>query len=681
MIRPYRSMHSLKIRISIPKELQELKLSKLKTSGEDFNELAVKKPAQYSDAEVHLRILQMGNNAGSKGPAEADSDSDSDPFLTGPDDRALPVPKSIQNRQNPISLRIDALADYLSGKRSSKYLPSRFIAKRKLVPYNELCQIESNDKARLSVTKILPHAYCELRDMYQLYLGGIRVETKAMKDGRKVHQILEEQTHPQIDLYLETQSGDEEIVKIDKSTDLYDIKTDKQKIDSHRSDTQFESDVISVNARKITGKEILVETESLDTEEKRMKYLKEKYSIEDIDSEEDTKHSVISSDHLLTEIKHTQTFQAEKIDVGTEEAAKAVDGNLIIMKLLDTGLILRSQVHKIAQTVRRLINLFEFGRGREVLVHGLYNRKEEKLLTKLPAGGEIHSDDYIIISGVIDDLYLTSDHEDAFKAFQKELQDELKEAYDFEETFRAIRAKTKQWTDINDPMLYLIVNDDKSRSDKRRPSLTYQKTQLLQVGMYRRFLGLLSEDVNFTYESWRFNMESRHESLDSPMDNTLVSFSYFVNHYLLNDFIKLKRGEPLEFTGILRPPLQSAEKLDKPYFFENTTNVKQLDVLEGEWVNPPTFAHIIGRLAQTQCLLNDFLSDKLQVSYINRTDGHCLGTITQQYDEKYVSKQMGEGMELWLGKREPSSTNYEQACNYCDFKEKCQIPDRRKGLL
>ncbi|GAV27260.1 hypothetical protein PMKS-000724 [Pichia membranifaciens] len=677
-------MHTLKVRVPIPRDLQERKLAELKAFREIRDETLKGKSAKYSDEEVYLRISKLGKSSSAK---EHDV-----PEPTGQGEFegfSLPVPKSIKNSRNPLNERIDALADYLSCRKNTKHLPSKFITSRKLIPYDELCQVEKNDNARLSVTKILPHAYCELKDMYQLYLGGIRVQTQAMKDGKKIHQVLEESIHPQIDLCLETLSGEDEIVRIDKSTNLYELKPARETmtgIDTMTTgiDTlqiQSESEHATLYQQPTTMK-APAESKTLDTEEKRMKYLKENYNIEDTtgDVVENSKEAVVLDEQEAEE----DQIQMRPIDaeVTTEiEAEKEANGELIVLKLINSELIAKSQVHKIAQTIRRLINLFEFGQGREILVHALYDRKNEKLLTEIPTGKDFSPNDCIIISGIIDDLHLTSDHEDAFGAFQRELQDELKEAFDFEETFTAIKNKTKQWTDTNDPMLYLVVNDDKSRSDKRKPSPRYQKTQLLQVGMYRKFLGILSKDVNFTYESWRYNMECRKESLDSPLDNTLVSFSYFVNHFLLNDYIKLKRGEPLEFTGISRPPLQTAERSTMPYVFKNSTNVKELDVLVGEWVYPPTLAHILGRLAQTQCLLNDFLSDKLQVSYVSRSTAECLNTVPGKYDGKFVSEQIGEGMDLWMGKREPSSTNYEQACNYCDFKNKCEIPDRLKGLL
>lgn len=678
-------MHTLKVRIPIPRDLQERKLAELKLFKEVRDKTVEGKSAKYSDEEVHFRISKLGSSSSAK------EEKGSEPIgLSESDKSFLPVPRSIQNFRNPLNVRIDALADYLSCRKNTRHLPSKFITSRKLTPYDELCQVEDNSIARLSVTKILPHAYCELKDMYQLYLGGIRVQTRAMKDGKKIHQVLEESIHPQIDLCLETLSGEDEIVRIDKSTNLYELKPaketrtemDKMAAEMGKLQVQSGDEDTTLHKEPLTMKDPL-QSEQLDTEEKRMKYLKENYNIEDTTSDgvEKSKEAVVLDDGQEAEEDQIQVRPMDLEETAEIDVKKETNGELIVIKLNDIELIAKSQVHKIAQTIRRLINLFEFGKGREILVHALYDRKREKLLTEIPAGEGIIPEDCIIISGIIDDLHLTSNHEDAFRAFQRELQYELKKAFDFEETFRAIRNKTKQWTDADDPMLYLVVNDDKSRSDKRKPSPRYQKTQLLQVGMYRKFLGILSKDVNFTYESWRYNMECRMESLDLPLDNTLVSFSYFVNHFLLNDYIKLKRGEPLEFTGISRPPLQTAERFAKPYTFINTTNVKELDILEGEWVHPPTLAHILGRLAQAQCLLNDFLSDRLQVTYVSRSTGECLNVISGKYDGDYVSEQIGEGMDLWMGKREPSATNYEQACNYCDFKNKCEIPDRLKGLL
>lgn len=592
-----RYIHKLRICIPIPEDLiqrqrnaqklnQTFKNVLLTNSNNSNNE---QNNSKYSDEEVYKAISQLtkiGNISNLK--------------ILNKEKNDIELLRDIQNPSNSFENRINNLSHYLNNneKQESKYLPNQFIIEKSLVPYDELCRINNDYHSRLSVTKILPKAYCELKDMYQLFIGGINIETKAMVSGRKIHKVLEEQIHPQIDVCLKTKDSDE-VVQIDKQKDLIDVD-------------------VSI---KEEGKE----------------------------------------------------------QVNKEENKGKLSEELVMIDITDYKISTSSQLYKISQNIVRIINIFKFGKSREILVHILINKKTGEIMRRVPDGGFVDKE-HIIISGIVDDLHLSSEHDDAFKTFQKELTEEINKSFDFENTFQAINSKIESWTDLDDPALYLIVNDDKSRSSKFLPSNDYQKSQLLQVGMYRYFLGNLSHNLNFTYESWRFNMITRGESIDDQLDNSDVCFSYFANHYLLNDYIKLKNGEPLDFNGIKSPPISTAIK-SSPYIFVNKTNDKSLDVLVGEWKNPPTFAHILARLSQVEYLLNKFISNKLEITYIDRSSGTKLNVIHDEYNEKYVENQIHLGMNLWMGKREPYPTNSKQVCKNCDFRVNCKIPDRLKGIL
>lgn len=578
-----RFIHKLKLRIPISdailqqqKQIKELE-SQIKKDCHDS-----KKP-KFSDDEVYESISKITKIPNTFNKKNINSKEE---FNLN----SIQLSENLRSSKT-VDDKINILSDYLSNHLGSTFLPDKFIRSKHLIPYQKLCDNEMNDKSRLSVTKILPNFFCELRTMYRLYVGGEVIETRAMANGRKIHKVLEDRVHPQIDILLKTKSGITEQLKIDKQQDL-----------------NIHEDIYSnFNENYLTDKN-------------------------------------------LTTIE------------------------------LSNNIHFSLQLQKISQTIIRIINIFKFGKGREILVHALYNKKNGKVLTDLPDSGSIDKD-HIIISGIIDDVYLTSDYDNAFKTFQNELKMEIDKVYDFESTFKAIKSKMDQWTDLNDPMLYLVINDDKSILRRFKPSIMNQRSQLLQVGMYRYMLGILSKNINFSYESWRFNMISRNEKIDEPLHNSIVSLTCLMNQYLINDYIKLKNGDPIDFDGIKNPPLNTCNTSISPYIFQNTTNIEALDILNGEWKTPPTFAHIIARLAQVENLLKSFLSRKLEISYIDRLNGELINTIYDEFNEDYVNEQINLGLDLWLGKREPFPPSNENVCKKCEFNKKCKIPNYNKRIL
>lgn len=721
MIRQKRFMHRLKLRIPIPAELRQQQLDETNAfkilNNKSTNDTLQKQ--KYTDAEVYAAIsnfTKVPNYMVSMGDSK-ESENDNRGKNLDPD-----LLRQAQDGRNTLEDRFDRLSEFLNEKPNSRYFPSTFILRKHLVPYVELQKVMKNEHARLSVTKVLPYSFCELKDMYKLYLGGLFTETAAMISGKLIHSMLERKTHPQMEVKLLRKNDDEDVrvISIDKQNNLFDNdRKEPEPLSNVKRASSLLRGVLDVGDQ-------YVDLSKLNTTEKKQEYLKANFGSVDTDNVANTNiHELkkveklnesnndetvdtgavmdnannMSSDntHQIVETDVNKSYKEKPVDAintslneedksilqHAETITLPVDQDITTITLEGSDVI-NSLPHKISQTIRRLINIFEFGKGREILVHGIFNKTTETLVTELPSSGtfdDANLDNYIIISGIVDDLHLEDKEVGAFDEFQKDLKSALKISYDFDDTFNAIKNTMMPWTDADDPMLYIVTNDDKSRMGRKSSSLSYQQTQLLQVGMYRKFLGLLARDVNFAYESWRLNMKLRGEKIDLPMSNSTISLTYLNNHYLLKDYLKLKNGDGLYFEGITNQPIDSADTITTPFTFKNTTNDKRLDILEGEWKYPPTFSYILARLAQTQNLLFNFLSNKLEVTYISRSKLELLEVINKTYDEDFVTKQLYIGMELWMGKREPGPTNFDNACKSCDFRHKCEIPQRRAGRL
>lgn len=758
-------MHKLKFKIPIPPNLTSKSSSSSSTTSTQLslklkqNSILNDNPkGQYTDEEVYARINQVCNASDMKS-------------------NTIDIPENEFINENSNSsdfnLKINKLLKYFNTNSNSNsnanYLPLDFLKNSNvLTPYDELTKINiqqreeqmrksdsesneinnDNEKTRLSVSKIIPFSYCELKNMYQLYIGDVNVENQSMIIGKQIHSDLEIKSHPQIDVKLKSNDGNEKTISIDKLVELQNsdltLKTLKTQYNSLNAlNEQLKNEQLRQQTRLRMDLQQLQQLETqnrLDVEKKlelnniqdRLKFLKDNYGIIDTGNEDvvhdkalvssggdDTEIMKPTKTPLLTESSGTETtplsrytlqistevesnitketeptsitpISDQKTALATEleESSESLDSNVEIdqesenfkpvITLNSTIDPTSTTAYKLSKTITRTLKLLEFGECREVLVHGFYNPQESRMVTD---SDELinNFDSNILISGIVDELRLSSVEEDAFLEYKKELKLKLKDVYEFDSIFRIITELSEKWT----PMLYLIVNDDKTRKSMRLPTLDQQKSHLLQVGIYKYLLNLLTNDTKFSYVSWRKNLQNRGELNEdieqNELSNDFLTFICMFNVNFLNDFMNLKNGISIKSIDEIDPNLN---KITNTYEFVNNSNNPNLDLLNGRWLIKPTLNHLIIRLAQVQNLIKPFLNDdNLQITYIYQKSNKELQKINQVYDEAYVSNQINLGLDLWLGKRDPYPTNNETTCKYCEFNNKCQIPLKRKGLL
>ncbi|KAG7843590.1 hypothetical protein KL941_004572 [Ogataea angusta] len=127
-----------------------------------------------------------------------------------------PVPLVYDSKAVLPSSKQDQLMAKLAGKYDAQYLPRNHFA-----PGTPLQQLESLSagkpgQIRLSVTKILTGAYCELQKMYQLYMGVTEVpQTREMLRGSQEHEQIELKTHPVAEVRV-----DNKTVRVDQTVRL-----------------------------------------------------------------------------------------------------------------------------------------------------------------------------------------------------------------------------------------------------------------------------------------------------------------------------------------------------------------------------------------------------------------------------------------------------------------------------
>lgn len=614
-----RGISTIRIKIPIPKGLKEKRdaLNALPALKED-NQRSL-----YTDEQIQAQINHLCKNLSN----DIDNTNVSD----------IPACSS-------------SLIDYLAPKKGYPYLPLYFLKNNHNIPipYEKLSQSSTDVVARLSVTKIIPFSYCELKKMYELYNGDVMKETEVMKMGSTVHRDLEVSVHPQKYITLQNKSSNTII-----------------EVDSYSDDDLLQNYATSPKSTTDSKPALDSETNILDPKSSK------KQNLESIDGKE---NFVDTTDSLGTEIVEDEQFEKVKSEIDINETTKIHQTPEILLGSTSSNVIYtdstdleKMQHYKLIETIKRIIELLVHGRCREVLTHGYFSPNSSSLVS-LPTS------DSIVISGIIDDLKITSDYAGAFDKYKEDLCSHLHNAVDFDSVIRIIRDVSTNWTDSVNSMLYIIVNDDKTRMYRKKPVTSVNKTNMLQVGIYRRLLGLQASDPANSFLSWCRNMEDRQLDLIKPMENDIVTLCCMVNNMYLHDCLKLKNGEPLDFDSIQFKPSP------EPYIFHNASNDPKLDILNGEWKFSPNLAHICARLAQVQSLLMPFLHENLQVTYLTQ-DRELIAKIDGKYDEGFVDNQIDLGMKLWLGKREPVPTNTTYLCDRCEFKNFCQIPLKRAGSV
>ena len=327
---------------------------------------------------------------------------------------------------------------------------------------------------------------------------------------------------------------------------------------------------------------------------------------------------------------------------------------------------------KWASSILRFLSLFQFGECREVLVNALYDVKGNKLLDS--RGGKprlpLEPADYIIISGIIDHLKLESgSYEGAFETYQEELKSSITDALDISDLIHQIAKKSRQWADRSDPMIYMTVKDIKTRRTASLPAPQQIQSAISQVGMYRKFLELLSLDPEVTYHMMIANALKRGVDPYAPLPQAVVFPLSLQNNYLIKDFARIKLGKAIGFRPYDQDPF-----IPRDYSSNVDLTLPEdseiLSVLLGNWKSPPTLAYMAARLAQLYHLMNPFFSSIGSIEYSNK--GSIFRQINCRYDEAAINDDIKHGMNLWLGKREPEHPFFASICKRCVFRKQCE---------
>lgn len=321
-----------------------------------------------------------------------------------------------------------------------------------------------------------------------------------------------------------------------------------------------------------------------------------------------------------------------------------------------------TQAFLLLETLERLIVLLRRGSCREVSIHGFYSPKVDKFTID---GYE----DGIPINGTIDELKLVSDDHEVLSRLIKHMNASHVPTGSYDDFIKEF----SEYVENNDPQIQVNIKEYKSRKSGFKPNRYFVRTHLLQASIYYKLFEQGACDAEVYFQSWISESMGRGLHVYEPLDNDTIALCCLVYPRFLEECIKLKYGIGFNFEKVsFKPPKH-------PYIFRNTTNRNSLNVLQGTWIYTPTLAHILARVVQVQNLTAPFTGGKVEVEYLN-LDRERISEEKADFDNEFMEKGVLQGMDLWLGKRDPKATMNKALCIQCEFNDHCKVGVRRVKL-
>jgi len=337
--------------------------------------------------------------------------------------------------------------------------------------------------------------------------------------------------------------------------------------------------------------------------------------------------------------------------------------------------------------ISRFIDLLTIGKAREFAVTAIINKETKELIdvNNLQKLAFVHqkspcyNDQFILASGYLD--YLRS--ESYVNGLEKEKW--IQNNYSL---------NTLLETSIKGP---LTVIDVKTRG---KPIVTKSKGVLIghryQIGLYRKFLGLMSgenvsginspisvDQINETaYTLLVTDSVQRGYDVDEPVDPVVGLVMLANNPWIItmleqicvNDLLgnslydtfhaqqstdyswDLSQVNPKDFYQVLEPSL-----------------LQRTEQLFTKWKRPLSLRSITALISKFYPLISKKLSQNTKIMYY--TDGECFHTSNYLYNPKAINTFMEDKVKFLIGQRPPrpiEKSEIPQKCGFCRFQSICE---------
>lgn len=323
------------------------------------------------------------------------------------------------------------------------------------------------------------------------------------------------------------------------------------------------------------------------------------------------------------------------------------------------------------ENVVKLTNLFTVGEAREVLCHGYLNSNTCEMVK-----GPVTSEGEVLVSGIIDHLFLTRRGENHIKPQGSGGCISYVPTLDISNALSQIQDKRDKLTERYE----VIMSDVKTRSIRRVPTQnSVVKSTKLQVMYYRTFMETLGSSPSLTYEKLLLNARRRGLDVDQPIEPSKLISMMAAGDLITSDMRRLRDGENIGFKPFDDFSTESSQSAayDLAHFYDLITDMRVVQKFEEFftlWSKPPTLRYFAARLAQLYHEVAPLLSDSLLIEYYYK--GENFHNIRFNYDRELVKSECSNSAKFWFGKRdiepiEPTLKNVMTYCKYCDYEAVC----------
>lgn len=452
---------------------------------------------------------------------------------------------------------------------------------------------------RLSVTKLLTSAWCELRDFYQVYSGSPSLKkTTQMKLGSLYHEKLENLTHTSVDMAPF-------IAKVE-------------------------------------------------------------------------------------EILQQNGFSEDSIAVINQGEQEAELGDIWLDKI-----------------IARLFSLLTRSEARELVVHGYLNLERAKYIDSVEEmRNTSFSDGKVLVSAIIDLVGLRNIYSEDDLDFFIEVNDYIDSHFEngvigFDKFVPEVTEIVKKYSEELD----MGISDVKTRSFNKIPQQeTVLEAAKLQVSHYKTMMDILTRE-GVAYELFKSNAIRRNLDLDQPI-GIKHALTFLVRNYELvyDDFEKLSQGIPIgveDFDNFYKDSRN--EPIVPGYSFKtllyNEETMEELNniclekygrdlekmipslMMQRQWHIPMTLRYLSARIGSLFEMFNVIPRERLSIEYHNVRTGEPFSQRNFRFDPEKFSKQLESNCKFWNGtKQHADYTDDLNKCKYCDFKQRCPIPNQKETI-
>lgn len=509
--------------------------------------------------------------------------------------------------------------------------------------------------ARLAATKLLVNNWCQMREYYKVYAGSPRSPpTKAMEQGTLHHAILEEETHPLIDIM--------DMLKF-VSEKAYSLKRElkaKAGLLNEREENRSQRNSLIIDLDVGKAVKAIDEMLTISEEEKLAN---------------DWSHKVITRLFaLLTNSQAREIPIHGYIDLNklkfieSKDGVETLDNSVLVSAIVDLFKFGNHKDPTDLTFVTEMQNMmdFEFGKDqaglKPVIDLTKFIPETQKILTEYNRDGNL--------SLIISDVKTRS--EDSLPPQKSVLNGARNQTFLYRKLFNGL-TKNPQFTYRG-----LLENGVKRKLDIDKPLSPIMVLQMLRLNphlFYNDFVKLSNgEPIGFEPFDEDVKLNKLNKSISVlKIERYTMDKSVPPHHDDFRFDLLFQNADEFSFTSpsnklYLGELEQMESQSNQPFPYSH-----YMEPLLKTWQTPPTLRYLAARSAQLFHLFNNFTNDATTVEYHNAKTHEIFEICQYQYKEQEIQLELNLAFGFWFGKMLPKFADSKTKCRFCEFRLKCIV--------